>query len=105
VRLPRYDFGQHPLNSIYFFTNHSNRLEIARIWHWCDCLYRVTNLVVAISNQIDSRGGFQSILVNPSSQFRGYPSEREPEQHLDWKTISCSIEVEERKPVYGLAKT
>ena len=59
--LPRYDLGQRPLNSIGFFTNHPDRLLIARIWHGCDCFYRVTNLVVAIPNQVDSRGGLHSV--------------------------------------------
>ena len=48
VRLPRYDLGQRPLNSIHFFTNHPDRLLIARTWHGCDCFYRLTNLAVAI---------------------------------------------------------
>src|ERR1700730_19214474 len=75
-RLAMYDLGQCPLNSIRFFTNHPDRLLTARIWHGYDCLYRVTNLVVAIPNQGDSRGGLHSVLVNPSSQFRSHPGER-----------------------------
>ena len=51
--------GQRPLNSIHFFTNHPDRLLIAPIWHGFDSFYCVTNLVVAIPNQVDSRVGFQ----------------------------------------------
>src|SRR5712671_1375894 len=76
VRLPRYDLGQRPLNSIHFFTNHPDRLLIARTGHRCDCFYRLTNLAVAIPNQVDSRGSLHSVLVNPSSQFRSHPGER-----------------------------
>jgi hypothetical protein len=38
MRLPRYDLGQSPLNSIHLFTNHPDRLLIARVGHGCDCL-------------------------------------------------------------------
>jgi hypothetical protein len=70
-----------------------------------DRLYRVTNPVVAIPNELDSLGGLLVMLVKLSSQFRSHPCEREPEQHLDRKTIGCSVEIEERKSIYGFSKT
>jgi hypothetical protein len=103
--LRRRNLGQRPLNSIHFFANHPDGLLIARIGDGLDCFYRVTNLVVAIPNEVDSLGGLHAVLVNPPDQLRGHPGEREPEQHLDWKTISRSIEIAERESIHGLAKT
>jgi hypothetical protein len=34
-----------------------------------------------------------------------HPRERQPEQHFDWKTVGCAIEIEEQEPIDGFAKT
>jgi hypothetical protein len=45
------------------------------------------------------------VLVDSLSHLRGHPSERQPEQHFDWKTVGCSIEIQEREPIDRFAKT
>src|ERR1019366_2523273 len=70
LRLPRSDLGQRQLNPIHFLTNHPNRLVIARIRHRFDRFCRVTNLVAAIPNEVDSHGGLHSVEINPSGQSR-----------------------------------
>src|SRR6476646_4830516 len=99
------DLGQRPLNSFNFFTNHSDRLMVRRIRHEFDRFYRVTNLVIAIPNELDSLRGLPSMLVKPFSQFRSHPGEHKAEQHLNRKTIGCSIEIEERKSIHRFSKT
>src|SRR5208337_1887880 len=103
--LSRQDVGQRPLDAIHFFTNDPDCLLMAGIRHRGNGRYCVTNLVVPIPDQVDPRRGLHPVLVNPSSQLRGHPSERQPEQHLDWKAVGCSIEIEEREPIDGFAKT
>jgi hypothetical protein len=105
LRLTRSDFGQRQFNPIHFLTNHPDRLVIARIGHWFDRFCRVTNLVAAIPNEVDSRGGLDPVEINPFGQSCGHPGERQPEQHLDWKAISCSIKIAERESIHGFAQT
>ena len=45
------------------------------------------------------------MLVNPSASFVVIQANANPEQHLDWKTIGCTIEIEEREAIHGFAKT
>jgi len=73
---------------------------IGRIRHKFDCFYRVANLMVPISNELDSLGGLLVVLVKPSSESRSHPGKQDPEQHLDRKTIGCSVEVEESKSIH-----
>jgi hypothetical protein len=105
LRLPRSDFGQRQFNLIHFLTNHPDRLVIAWIRHWFDRFCRVTNLVAAIPNEVDSRGDLEPVEINPFGQSCGHPGERQPEQHLDWKTISGSIKIAETESIYGFAQT
>jgi hypothetical protein len=65
----------------------------------------VTNLAIAIPNEVDSLGGFHSVLVNPPNEFRRHPGKHQPEQHLDWKAIGGTIEIVEREPIHSFAKT
>jgi len=78
---------------------------VRRIRHEFYRFYRVTNPVIAIPNEPDSLRSILSMLVKPFSQFRSHLGEREAEQHLDRKTISCTIEIQERKPIHGFSKT
>jgi hypothetical protein len=99
------DIGQCQLNPIHFFTNYPYRLMIARMRQRFDRFCRVTNLIAAISDEVDSRGGLHSIQINPSGQLCSHPGERQPEQHLEGKTISCSVKIAERESVHGFTQT
>ena len=102
---PRSDFGQCQFNPSHFLTNHPDCLVIARIRHWFDRFCRVTNLVAAIPNEVDSRGGLEPVEINPFGQSCRHPGERQSEQHLDWKTIRGSIKIAETESIHGFAQT
>src|ERR1019366_3516805 len=105
VRLSRQDVSQRPFDAIHLLANHPDRLLMAGIRHGRNGFDRVTDLVVPVPDQVDSGRGLHSVLVDSLSHLRGHPSERQPKQHFDWKTVVCSIEIKDREPIDGFAKT
>src|SRR5664279_392699 len=105
MRLSRQNVGQRPLDVLYFFTNHPDRLLMGGVRHGRNGGYRVTNLIVPIPNLVYLRKGQHSALVDPFSQLRHNPGESQPEHHFDWQPVGCAIEIEEREPIDGFAET
>src|SRR5882672_10052533 len=101
LRLSGNDLGQRQLNSIHLFTDHPDGLVMARIRHRVDRFYRATDFVAAVPNKVGSRGSLHSVEVDSFRQFCSHPCEHYSEQHLDRKTIGCSIEISERKSIHG----
>src|ERR1019366_8015604 len=69
----RQDIGQRPLDMIHLFANHPNCLLLHRNRGSRNRLHSMTDLVIAIPDEVDPRRGFRPVLVNFLHQLGGKP--------------------------------
>src|ERR1035441_6847848 len=77
----RQDIGQRPLDMIHLFANHPNCLLLHRNRGWRNRFHSMTDLVIAIPDEVDPRRGFRPVLVNFLHQLGGKPRKCRSEEH------------------------